>query len=203
MFAAYYNEKKNQIKSFSSKVVERFYNDARRTKCSNISDILLKLTKKGLIMDDPDAEKTKPKSYILTDKGIDYVENYQPKDESKKTVKPKKVREKVKSKYIGINIDDLNLQKYPEIKSLSSFKEKMIMIMYIITIEKGDEWFDTSDIMYLMTDVFGEAATIDQVNGIFKRQKFWFKCEKEKGEKMKRKLLKQGIEYAEKLIGNR
>lgn len=63
--------------------------------------------------------------------------------------------------------NSLNLKNYPEVKSLKDFKEKMMTILYIITNEKAGEWFTTTDVLCLMTDIFGEAAIKDQVNGVF------------------------------------
>lgn len=203
LIAAYYDEKKNGTSSFSSETVKQYYTEARRTKYSNISELLRQLAQKGLIMDDPNAEKKTPKFYILTNEGINYVENYQPKDEPEKKIsKPKKVRSKAKSEYDGIDADQLNIQNYPDVKSLHDFKEKMMMILYIVTNEKVGEWFTTSDVLYLMTDVFGEAATKDQVNGVFQRERLWFKAENvaENKRDVKRKLLNQGITFAKNLI---
>lgn len=203
LIAAYYDEKKNGTSSFSSETVKQYYTDARRTKYSNVSELLRQLAQKGLIMDDPNAEKKTPKFYILTNEGINYVENYQPKDEpEKKTSKPRKTRAKTKSDYEGIDVDNLHLDAYPDVKSLNDFKEKMMMVLYIVTNEKAGEWFTTSDVLYLMTDVFGEAATKGQVNGVFKRERLWFKAENVADNKrdVKRKLLNQGITYAKNLI---
>lgn len=202
LIAAYYDEKKNGISSFSSESVMQYYSDARRTKYSNISALLRLLTQKGLIMDDPKAEKQIPKLYILTAKGIDYVENYQPKEaKEKKPAKQKKAGSKSKSRYEGINVDDLNLKNYPNVKSLHDFKEKMMLILYIITNEQAGEWFTTTDVLYLMTDVFGEAASKGQINGVFKREKLWFKVENMEGSNrdVKRKLLNKGIDFAQNL----
>lgn len=82
--AAYYDEKKNKVKSFNSETVKQYYSDARRPKCSNISDALLKLTQKGYIMDDESAEQKSPKPYTLTTQGIEYIETYTPKDSVEK-----------------------------------------------------------------------------------------------------------------------
>lgn len=202
LIAAYYDEKKNGTSSFSSETVKQYYTDARRTKYSNISGLLRQLAQKGLIMDDPNTEKKTPKFYILTNEGINYVENFQPKDESeKKTSKPKKARAKTKSDYEGINVDNLHLDAYPDVKSLKDFKEKMMMVLYIVTNEKAGEWFTTSDVLYLITDIFGEAATEGQIKGVFKREKLWFKVENIDGSKrdVKRKLLNQGIAFAKGL----
>ena len=204
LISAYYDEKKNGNTSFTSDNVKQYYNDARRNKFSNVSVLLGKLAQKGLIMDDPNAERKTPKAYILTSQGIDYVENYSPKEETeKKHTKARKPRKKAESEYGGINVDSLNLKNYPEVKSLKYFKEKMMTILYIITNEKAGEWFTTTDVLCLMTDIFGEAATKDQVNGVFKREKLWFKAGNVDGSnrEVKRKLLNKGIEYAQSLVG--
>ena len=76
------------------------------------------------------------------------------------------------------------------------------MVLYIVTNEKAGEWFTTPDVLYLLTDVFGEPATKDQVNGVFKRERLWFKTENVADNKrdVKRKLLNQGITYAKSLL---
>ena len=204
LISAYYDEKKNGNTSFTSDNVKQYYNDARRNKYSNVSVLLGKLAQKGLIMDDPNAERKTPKAYILTSQGINYVENYTPKEETeKKHTKVRKSQKKKESAYGGIDVDSLNLSKYPDVKSLKDFKEKMMTILYIITNEKAGEWFTTTDVLCLMTDIFGEAATKDQVNGVFKREKLWFKAENVDGSnrEVKRKLLNKGIEYAQSLVG--
>lgn len=207
LISAYYYEKKNGIKSFSIESVKQYYNEARRNKYSNPSQLLTDLAKKGLIMDDPDNGKKSPKYYIISSEGIEYIKSYRPQEQDeKKSTKIKKSRIKVKSKYEGINIDELNLSKYPEIKKLHDFKEKMMMVMFIVTNEKAGEWFSVTDIMYLMTDIFGEAATVDQINGVFTREKLWFnKSEQTENNKreMKRKLLNQGMDFARSLLERR
>ena len=96
LISAYYDEKKNGNTSFTSDNVKQYYNDARRNKFSNVSVLLGKLAQKGLIMDDPNAERKTPKAYILTSQGINYVENYTPKEETEK--KHTKVRKPQKKK---------------------------------------------------------------------------------------------------------
>lgn len=121
--------------------------------------------------------------------------------EKKTSSRPRKQRQKVDSPYSTINCDDLNLAQYPEVKSLKNFKEKMMLILYIITNEGKGEWFTTADILCLMTDIFGESATKKQVEGVFKREKRWFKCENIKGSNkfIHRKLLNEGKSYAQSL----
>lgn len=202
--AAYYEEFVNNIKVFSVDRIKELYDDARRPLPSNVSMTLTNLIKKGHIMDSPEHPNGKPKKYILTVQGIQYVENFQPKETKEKKIsnKPRKTIAKSTSTYVDINIDDLNLKNYPEIKSLKSSKEKMMMILYIITNENKGEWFTSTDIIFLMTDVFGEAVNIDQIKGVFKNHKTWFKVESipESNKGVKRKLLNGGKEFAEALI---
>ena len=75
----------------------------------------------------------------------------------------------------------------------------MMLVLYIVTNEHKGEWFTADDVLCLLTDIFGEAATKDQVKGVFERERLWFKTEKE-GKCAKRKLLNQGISFAESLI---
>lgn len=206
LIAAYYDEKKNKITSFSTENVKKYYVEARRTEPSNVSMAVNQLAQKRLIMDAPNMEQKTPKQYILTVDGIKYVEEYVPKEESneKKPTKSRKPRVKAQSIYSGLNVDELNLSIYPDVKSLKEFKEKMALVLYIITNEKKGEWFTNNDVLCIMTEIFGEPATKDQVSGVFKREKLWFKSEYVEGNRkeVKRKLLNKGIEFAKAIIAN-
>lgn len=205
IMAVYYYEKKNgKTVSFNSETIKLYYAEARRKQYSNYSSLLTELVKKGLIMDDPEAEKKFPKSYILTGSGINYVESYRPKERSDKPKLSKTRKSKVKqiSEYSNINIDDLNLSNYPDVKKLTHFKEQMIMIMYIITNEQKGEDFSTVDIQCLMTDIFGLHASVDQINGVFKNNKTWFKKENDPNNNRgyKRKLLQGAKDFVQQII---
>lgn len=203
LFAAYFDEKKNKKQYFTKDDVEKYYTEARRKKPSNVSMSLNRLAEKGFIMDAEEAEQKFPKPYLISSEGIEFINEFQMKDEKeKKKAKTKSTRTKIKSEYECINVDELNLSKYPDIKSLKDFKEKMMMVLYIVTSENAGEWFGTSDVVFLLTDIFGEQATINQVKGVFRREKLWFKAENVDGSKkdVKRKLLNQGLEYAKSLM---
>lgn len=201
--AVYYNEKKNGISSFSSATLKNLYSDAKRPLPGNLSMSLSELVKKGLIMEDPASKGLSPKVYVLTSDGEEAVNNMQPTEakEKKPASKPRKQRQKAESSYTQICYDDLNLSKYPEVKLLKSFKEKMMLILYIITNEGKGEWFTMADVLFLMTDIFGEAATDKQVDGVFRREKRWFKAENIDGNNklVHRKLLNEGKAYAQSL----
>ncbi len=200
--AVYYNEKRNGVMSFSSTTLKDLYSEAKKPLQNNMSMSLSELVKKGLIMEDSSAKGSTPKMYVLTLEGEESIKNMHPTEakEKKTASRPRKQRQKVDSLYSTINRDDLNLDQYPEVKLLKDFKEKMMLILYIITNEGKGEWFTTADVLCLMTDIFGESATKDQVNGVFKREKLWFKAEKVDGKLVKRKLLNQGIDFTVSLI---
>ena len=198
LFSAYFDEMKNNSNYFTKDEAEKYYDDARRTKPKNISMCLNQLAQKGFIIDATDVEQKIPKPYRVSSEGLEYIQNYTPKDakEKKSSTKSHKQRVKAKSVYADINCDELNLSSYPSVKLLNGFKEKMMLVLYIITNEEKGEWFTTDDVLCLLTDIFGEPATSDQVNGVFKREKMWFKSEKVDGKSVKRKLLNQGIDFA-------
>lgn len=201
--AAYYNEKRNGISSFSSATLKDLYSEAKKPLPNNLSMSLSELVKKGLIMEDSSAKGLTPKMYILTSVGEKTIENMQPsEDKGKKMLsKIRKQRQKKVSLYSTINCDDLNLEQYPEVKLLKNFKEKMMLILYIVTNEGKGEWFTTKDVLCLMRDIFGESATKNQVNGVFKREKRWFKFERVYGNNklVRRKLLNKAKIFAQSL----
>lgn len=202
LFAAYFDEKKKGKEYFTKDDVDSYYVEARRKKSSNISMSLNQLAGKGYIMDAENVEQKKPKPYIVSSEGIKYVESYTPKEKiDNKTPIRRTGRKETKkeSQYADLDLDELNLDKYIEVKNLKNFKDKMILLMYILTNEEKGEWFATTDILCIMTDIFGEPATMNQINGVFNREKMWFKSEKIEGV-TKRKLLSPAKEYVKVLI---
>ncbi|MBQ9610563.1 MAG: hypothetical protein IJV15_14115 [Lachnospiraceae bacterium] len=204
LFATYYDEKKNNTKYFTSENVKKYYSEARRQEYSNVSELLRKLLKKGFIMDAPDVEEKTPKPYVITNDGLEYVENYEPKEKNtqKRKNKSKNTKVKIDSIYSNINADDLKLNKYPELKAFGKFKDKMILTMYICTIEGIGDYFSVYDIECLMVDIMGFSVTRGQINGVFKNNKTWFKSEDDENNPKvkKRKLLQGGKDYAQLLI---
>lgn len=95
-------------------------------------------------------------------------------------------------------------QKYPAAtdKSLSPGKEQVIMAMYIVTNENKGEWFTVDDVIYLLTNIFEIPANVDNVNGVFKRNKSWFTSKQDDNNKKayQRKLLTGAKDFAKRLI---
>ena len=201
--AVYFNEKRNGISSFSSATLKDLYSEAKKPLPNNLSMSLSELVKKGLIMEDVSAKGSTPKMYVLTLEGEESIIHMHPTEtkEKKASSKSRKQRQKVVSPYATISCDDLNLEQYPEVKLLKDFKEKMLLILYIVTNEEKGEWFTTADVLCLMTDIFGESATKKQVEGVFTREKRWFKCENIEGSNkfVHRKLLNEAKSFAQSL----
>ena len=206
LFAAYFDEIKNGKREFSIDDVKKNYSEARRPLPKNPSMSLYKLTEKGHIMDAPAPEGAKAgKYYILTDAGITYIKEYTPKDnngEKKIHTKARKVTNKASSSYASINTDDLNVENYPVVKTLSGAKEQVIMAMYIVTNEGKGEWFTVDDVIYLLVNVFEIPADVNKVNGVFKRNKSMFASVQDEQNKkaFKRKLLSGAKDFAKSII---
>jgi hypothetical protein len=77
-----------------------------------------------------------------------------------------------------------------------------MLVLYLVTNEDKGEWFTTEDVLCLLTDIFGESATKAQVEGVFRREKLYFKSESIDGNNklVHRKLLNKGKEFAESLM---
>lgn len=209
LFAAYFDEKKNGTKAFSSENVKQYYQEGRRQAYSNNSELLRQLAKKGYIMDTAAPENAKSgKYYMLTDDGIAYIESYVPKEDSGEKKKPrakvKKSAPNISEAYASITADDLNTRNYPAVKSLSGAKEQVIMAMYIVTNEGKGEWLTVDDIIYLLVNVFEVPANTDMVNGVFKRNKSMFATEKDPAnpKAFRKKLLSGAKDFAVGIIEN-
>lgn len=207
LFAAYFDEKKNGTKAFSSENVKQYYQEGRRQAYSNNGMLLKYLVQKGYIMDTAAPEGAKPGNYyILTTDGIAYIESYVPKEDSGEKKKPrvrtKKSASKVSEAYASITADDLNTRNYPAVKSLSGAKEQVIMAMYIVTNEGKGEWFTVEDIIHLLINVFEIPADKDKVNGVFKRNKGMFASEQDTANKkaLRKKLLSGAKDFAISII---
>ncbi|MEA4852855.1 MAG: hypothetical protein VB082_01115 [Christensenella sp.] len=201
--AVSFNEKKNGISSFSSTTLKELYAEAKKPLPNNLSMSISELVKKGLIMENPSVKGANPKEYVLTIDGEAVVNKMLPKEgkEKKAATKPRKLRPKEKSVYSDINIDELNLDKYPEVKAMKSIKDKMMMTLYIIVSEGKGEWFSVNDVVFLLKNKFGESITERQAKGVFERNVSWFDSSKKDGSKeIERKLLNGGKDYAKALI---
>lgn len=203
MGVAYYLDQIKGISPFNVKDVEEALSEARQQKPGNINDCINRnITKSFLI-----AEKEKKdgqKAFRVSSDGIDWVQSYIPSEKSikKPSTRKKAPKSDILSPYDCITREELNIDKYPPIKRLTDFKEKMIMVMYIFTNENKGEYFTVLDIMSIMTNIFGERATKDQVSGVFKREATWFNKVQDASNKKayKYKMLNGAIDFATNIL---
>lgn len=198
----YYYEVYKKIADFSTEELKNYFKESKNSLPGNPSMIVNRLFSKTFIMNANDDKKR----YCLTQTGIRFVEEYTPKEtkEKKATTKPRKKQVKAESVYAHLSADDLNLNNYPEIKSFKDFKEKMMLILYIVKEEGHGEEFSTYDVQTIMTDILGYSASKGQVQGVFDRNATWFKTVPDPRNKkgVKHRLLNGAVEYAKNLIDN-
>ncbi len=198
----YYFEVYKRAADFSTEEMRSYFKESKITLPGNPSMIVNRLFGKGFIMNGDEKKR-----YSLTQTGMDFVANYVPKETKAKktgTAKPRKSQVKTESVYAHLSADDLNLKKYPDIKSFKDFKDKMMLVLYIVKEEgQGDE-FSMHDVQVLMTDILGFNASRGQVQGVFDRNATWFKTVEDPTNKksVKHKLLNGALEYAYSLIEN-
>ena len=199
----YFYEKCKGSPDFSSDDLKQYFKDSRISPApKNPSDVINRLVSKSYIMNGDDKKR-----YYLTQSGIRFVDGYAPKKNISKTSvpsKPRKTKPKAESAYTHLSADDLNLKNYPEIKSFKDFKDKMMLVLYIVKEEGHGDEFSLNDVQIIMTDILGHRATKGQVQGIFERNATWFKTIVDPNNKkvVKRRLLNDAIEYAKNLIAN-
>ena len=199
----YFHEKCKGNMDFSSDELKQYFKEARISPApKNPSDVINKLVGKSFIMNGDDKKR-----YFLTQSGITFVEGYVPKATTAnkaRTTKPRKKQAKAESVYAHLSADDLNLKKYPDINSFKDFKDKMMIVLYIVKEEGHGDEFSTYDVQTLLTDVLGYPATKGQVNGVFGRKATWFKTVADPTNKksVKHKLLNGAIDYVQGLIAS-
>ena len=206
LFSAFFDEKKNGRKQFSSEDAKRYYAEARRQIPKNVSMAIHRLAESGYIMDAPKSEDAKSGNcYMLTEQGISYIDTYVPKEntgEKKVRSKVRKTTSEISEAYVHITADDLNVTAYPPIKNLSATKEQVIMAMYIVTNEGKGEWFTVDDVIHLLVTVFDVSANYDMVNGVFQRNRSMFAVENKQNNKkvLLRRLLSGAKDFAVSII---
>lgn len=198
----YYYERYKGCHDFSSDELKQYFRDVRITPPKNPSDVIKKLFGKSFIMNGDDKKR-----YYLTQSGKQFVNDYTPKEAKIQKVASSKTRKKparVESDYAHLSADDLNLKKYPEIKAFKTFKERMMLVLYIVKEEGFGDEFSSYDVQVIMTDILGHSATKGQVQGVFDRNATWFKTIQNPNDKrmVKHRLLNDAIEYAKGLIAS-
>lgn len=193
----YFNEKYKDAADVSSDELKSYFKSAKIQVPKNPSDIINKLVGKSFIM-----EADEKGRYKLTRNGESFVESYVPKPTKEKKSGTKKTHKKIESAFANITADSLNLQSYPEVKNFKDFKDQMMLALYIVSIEDGRDAFSAFDVQYILTDVLGLPATVNQVQGVFSRNPRWFQNVEDEANKkaIKHRLLNGAKDFAKQLI---
>ena len=180
--------------------LKEFYTKSKEPLPTNISENLKYLTKKGLIMTLDKGEKGSI-NYSITNQGEKYIREYQPKDNTKKSKKTAVKRTPIaKEEITKLTRESLDLHEYKKMKDIKDFKGKMMLALYIVSEKSEVKSFSANDISYILTNIFQESNTIDQIKGVIKREPTWFNKTKNDSTKLvEYSLLREGNEFAEKI----
>ena len=204
LFAAYFDEQRNNKKEFNAESIKQYYNDARRAPYSNNNMLIRALVKKGYIMDAPLADDKGSKYFMLTSEGLEYIGHYTPKENSGeiRVKKSHKTTPKTESQYANLIADELNLTNYPKVKDQKAAINQLVLALYIITKENKGEWFSYIDIEYIYTHIFEIPFNINTVRSAMNNHKSWFVSSVDDTNKKasKYKLLNGAKDIAESII---
>lgn len=196
----YYATNYENINVVNKNILKGYYSKSKEKLPSNLSQNLNNLTQKGFI-------KTLDKSengvinYSITNQGESYVQEYKPKENKKKAKKntPQKGNN-IKKEIVALTRDVLNLHKYKKMSDIKEFKGKMLVALLIVSRNSSVKWFSINDISYILTNIFQESNTIDQIKGVLKREPRWFnKVKNEHNKLIEYSLLQEGEEFAESI----
>ncbi len=194
----YYVDKYEGISIINQNVLKDYYDKSKTKLPTNLSQNLSNLTQKGFIKT-LDKETSGVINYSITNDGEDYIEEYEPKEQVKKQKKASvKQSSNIKDEVMAITRESLNLYQYKKLRDIKDFKGKMMLAIYIVDKNTSIDKFSVNDINYILSKIFQESNTIDQIKGVIKREPTWFNKTKNENTKLfEYSLLREGIEYAE------
>lgn len=200
---AYFMQVMEGVEFFDSNMLKERMKKAKVSIPNNIFVAINHLTQKGYLQP-IENENSALSSYYVTNDGIQYIEAFQKKE--KKNSKPTKrqVTKTVESRYSDLNKSKLNLENYPSMIDISTTKDKIMLMMYIVKDNGFGEFFTVNDIIHIMSNVFNEKLTVDMVKGQFKNRatKMYYDKQLVEGNKKvyEHKLLANGEKYLKENI---
>lgn len=196
----YYATNYESIDVVNKSILKEYYDKSKEKLPTNLSQNLNNLTQKGFIKTLDKGEKGVI-NYSITNQGEKYIHEYEPKENNKKIKKNtvKKINN-AKDEVISLTRDSLNLHKYKKMKDIKEFKGKMMLALFIISENSSVKSFSVNDISYILTNIFQESNTVDQIKGVIKREPTWFnKVKNEDTKLLEYSLLREGSEFAENI----
>lgn len=146
------------------------------------------------------------RAFRILQPGIDYCENYIPKEESsKKTtkgIKHNKTKQVIDYSSLSVAVDDLHMEeKYCDITQLSKIDEQLWVLIYMYTKETEFNTFTRKELQKIMKEKFSLSLTNAQVRRFFEQAgKNVDKIQSGREDAIK--LLQGGLKKAEEIINN-
>jgi hypothetical protein len=197
----YYLENYLNMEAYNSDDIK---NQCRNGKCTppkNISKGFTGNINKGFMMQAVE-KKDGQLAYQVTNLGIEYVQNYE--SSVKKARKQKRAPTKSDDtdlKILDIPIDELNLNKYPDICKLERTEERGLLLLQIYSKEKKIDALSAEEIVAILKTKFAIPATYPQINTSLRRSKPKVDTIKIDG-KQKYRLMKPGEAFLAELKQN-
>lgn len=198
--AAYYLAIFKNVEPFTIDNIKEELKSARIPELTNISATIGKLLEKPYIL----KEKLDGKRvFKMSQKGIEYFQNYQPKEKNTKNKKSSKATKSPKATKdypsLSKTVDELHLEKYCDIRKLSNYVEQIWVLLYIYYKETDQKTYTRDEVSQLLRIRFGINPTDRQIKRFFEIA--GTKLHKEGSKKdMKYIIMQGGIAEAERII---
>lgn len=197
---AYYLAIIKHVEPFTIDNIKEELKSARIPELTNISATIGKLLEKPYILEEKlDGKRV----FKMSQKGIEYFQNYQPKGKNTKNKKSSKATKSPKATKdypsLSKTVDELHLEKYCDIRKLSNYVEQIWVLLYIYYKETDQKTYTRDEVSQLLRIRFGINPTDRQIKHFFEIA--GTKLHKEGSKKdMKYTIMHGGLTEAERII---
>ena len=182
--------------------IEQEFKNAKQPSLTNLSASIAVNIKKAH-MDELDKIDNK-RTFRILQPGIDYCENYTPKEDtvkkSTKCAKSNKTKQSKDYPSLSTPVDDLHMEeKYCDITKLSKIDEQVWVLIYMYTKETEFNTFTKQELQRIMKEKFSLSLTNQQIRRFFEnagKNVDKVQC----GREHAIKLLQGGLKKAEEII---
>ncbi|CDE59453.1 unknown [Fusobacterium sp. CAG:439] len=153
--AAYYLAIIKHVEPFTIDNIKEELKSARIPELTNISATIGKLLEKPYILEEKlDGKRV----FKMSQKGIEYFQNYQPKEKNTKNKKSSKATKSPKATKdypsLSVSVDDLHCEKYCDIEKLPNYADQIWVLMYMYTNETEYKSFSREEVATLLRKRF-------------------------------------------------
>lgn len=149
--------------------IEQEFKNAKQPNLTNLSAAIAVNIKKAHM---EELEKVDNKrTFRILQPGIDYCNNYIPKEEnskkSTKGIKHSKAKQQKDYPSLAITVDELHMDKYCDITKLQKFAEQIWVLMHMYTEETQFNSFTKQELQRIMKEKFNLPASDKQIRTFF------------------------------------